>query len=256
MTPKAHGRILFCEGASLWILSAPPGTQYPKTDVHAHHVVQISLALIGRVDFDSETERVGGVAIAIAPNAPHAFQGTGLVAHLFVAPEGRAGRQIARGLFSNGPIAAIPTEQLGDLPAQLRTTFENPRHTDDDLRAIGRKIITTLAGERTDLQPRDPRIAKVFAWVTPRLDQPVTLDDIAKLIHLSPGRTRHLFVEQTGLPFRTYLLWLRLVRAVEIFANGAPLTDAAHGAGFADSAHFSRTFRRMFGIAAVSLRIS
>jgi AraC family transcriptional regulator len=79
---------------------------------------------------------------------------------------------------------------------------------------------------------------------------------VAKLIHLSPGRTRHLFVEQTGLPFRTYLLWLRLVRAVEVYAGGASLTEAAHGAGFADSAHLSRTFRRMFGIAAASLRVS
>jgi AraC-like DNA-binding protein len=34
------------------------------------------------------------------------------------------------------------------------------------------------------------------------------------------------------------------------------LTDAAQSAGFADSAHLSRTFRRMFGIAADSLRLS
>jgi len=51
-------------------------------------------------------------------------------------------------------------------------------------------------------------------------------------------------------------LWLRLMRAVERFAAGASLTDAAHEAGFADSAHLSRTFRRMFGIAAGSLRVS
>ena len=31
-------------------------------------------------------------------------------------------------------------------------------------------------------------------------------------------------------------------------------TDAAQAGGFADSAHFSRTFRRMFGIAPVSVR--
>jgi len=46
------------------------------------------------------------------------------------------------------------------------------------------------------------------------------------------------------------------MRAVEIFAGGGSLTEAAHRAGFSDSAHLSRTFRRMFGIAAVSLRLA
>jgi AraC-like DNA-binding protein len=43
---------------------------------------------------------------------------------------------------------------------------------------------------------------------------------------------------------------------VEIYAAGASLTEAAHEAGFADSAHFSRTFRRTFGLPAASLRVN
>jgi AraC family transcriptional regulator len=256
MGTKAHGRILFWEGASLWILSAPPGERYPKTDPHSHHVVQVSLALTERVDFDGDAGRVSGVAIAIAPDSPHAFEGTGLVAHLFLASDGQAGRAIVRGLFSKGSIASIPARQLGDLPARLRATFEDPRHTDDDLRALGRDLIAQLAGGGVDAGAPDPRIKKLIAWMAARLDQAVSLSDAAALVGLSPGRTRHLFVQQTGLPLRTYLLWLRLVRAVEIFAGGASLTEAAHGAGFSDSAHLSRTFRRMFGIVAASLRVS
>lgn len=256
MGTKAHGRILFWEGASLWILSAPPGHRYPKTDPHSHHAVQVTLALTGRVDFDGDAERVGGVAVAIAPDTLHAFEGTGLVAHLFVAPDSRAGREIARGLFSSGSLASIPVHDLGDLPARLKATFEDPRHTDDDLRALGRALITRLARGGVGAPAPDPRVAKMIAWVTARLDQAVGLNDVAALVSLSPGRTRHLFVQQTGLPFRTYILWLRLQRALELFAGGAPLTEAAHAAGFSDSAHLSRTFHRMFGIVAASLRLS
>lgn len=257
MGAKAHGRILFWEGASLWIFSAPPGVRYPKTDPHSHHVVQVTLALTGRADFDgNNTERVGGVAIAIAPDSPHAFEATGLIAHLFVASDSQAGRGIVRGLCSNGSIAPIPEAHLGDLPARLRATFEDPHHTDDDLRALGRALVARLAGRGVDADAPDPRIEKLIVWVTARLDQAVSLNDAAALVGLSPGRTRHLFVQQTGLPFRTFLLWLRLVRAVEIFAGGASLTEAAHGAGFSDSAHLSRTFHRMFGIVATSLRVS
>jgi AraC-like DNA-binding protein len=175
---------------------------------------------------------------------------------LFVAPEGTAGRQIARGLFSRGPLASIPARVLGDLPARLKVTFEDPGHTEDDLRALGRSLIARLAARGVRAHPADPRNAKLIAWVAPRLDEGVSLSDAATFLDLSPGRARHLFVQQTGIPFRRYLLWLRLNRAVEIYAGGAPLTEAARGAGFADSAHLSRTFRRMFGIPAGSLRLA
>ncbi|MEJ0022042.1 MAG: helix-turn-helix domain-containing protein [Alphaproteobacteria bacterium] len=82
---------------------------------------------------------------------------------------------------------------------------------------------------------------------------PVGIAEAAKQVGLSNARASHLFVEQTGLAFRTYLLWLRLIRAVDRYSAGASLTDAAHEAGFSDSAHFSRTFRRMFGLSAASL---
>ena len=256
MGTRALGRILFWEGASLWILRAPPGTQYPRTDPHSHHVVQLTLALTGCVDFDGDAGQVEGVAIAIAPDTRHAFAGTGLVAHLFVASESKAGRELVRGLCPDRSIATIPTHRLGDLPARLRATFEDPRHTEDDLRALGRSLISQLAGAGGDTEPPDPRIEQLITWATARLDQSLSLGDGAALVGLSPGRTRHLFVQQTGLPFRTYLLWLRLNRAVELYAGGASLTEAAHAAGFSDSAHLSRTFHRMFGIAAASLRVS
>jgi transcriptional regulator GlxA family with amidase domain len=159
-------------------------------------------------------------------------------------------------LFASGPIATIPVRRLGDLPARLKATFEDPRATDERLMALGRDLVAMLAGASDHPRAPDPRIDKAVAWMTARLDQVFGLRDIAEVIELSPGRMRHLFVQHTGLPFRTYLLWLRLVRAVEIFAVGHSLTDAAHGAGFADQAHLSRTFRRMFGIAAATLRLA
>lgn len=256
MGPKAHGRILMWEGASLWIFSAPPHQRYPKTDVHAHHVLQITLALTETVAFESNGERSVGPAFVIAPDAAHAFEGTGLVAHLFVASDGKAGREILRVLCQDSSLAAIQGALLGDFPARLRTAFEAAQRSDDALKALCNRFIAQLAGQADDARALDPRIANMIAWVNARLDQTLSLRDVTKVAGLSPSRTRHLFVEQTGLSLRTYLLWLRLERAVERFAHGASLTEAAHAAGFADSAHLSRTFRRMFGISAASLQIS
>jgi AraC-like DNA-binding protein len=72
--------------------------------------------------------------------------------------------------------------------------------------------------------------------------------EVARSLSLSEGRFLHLFREQMHIPWRPYLLWRRLNCAVNGMAQGASATEAAHGAGFSDSAHLSRTFKSLFGL--------
>jgi hypothetical protein len=57
-----------------------------------------------------------------------------------------------------------------------------------------------------------------------------------------------LFRQQTGLSLSRYLLWSRLLDAIDAIAHGVNLTQAAHQANFADLAHMSRSFRATFGV--------
>lgn len=249
------GRIVGWEGASLWILGPRPGAEpYPRTSAHAHHAVQLTLGLRGPFHLDTADVQYRGDCAAVAPNVPHTFATLDLVAHLFVEPESRHGRALMGKRFASSPLATVPLTSLGDLPARLRAWYDEPRRADAALIGLGREIVATLA-EGVDPTVLDPRVRRIVGWATDQLHRPVSLVDAARLVGLSPGRARHLFVEQTGLPFRTWLLWIRLMRAVGAYADGASLTDAALTAGFADSAHFSRTFRSMFGITAVSLQL-
>lgn len=86
-----------------------------------------------------------------------------------------------------------------------------------------------------------------------RLATPIRLQDVAAAVHLSPGRFRHLFVAQTGTSFRAWLLWARAEQAIAAANQGMSWTAAAQAAGFADAAHFTRTCRRVFGIAPTML---
>jgi AraC family transcriptional regulator len=72
--------------------------------------------------------------------------------------------------------------------------------------------------------------------------------DLARRLGMSPGRFRDLFLRDVGLSYRRYLLWRRLRSALAGLGRGGSLTAVAHAAGFADSAHLTRTARRMFGI--------
>lgn len=72
--------------------------------------------------------------------------------------------------------------------------------------------------------------------------------DVAADLALSEGRFLHLFKAQMGVAWRPFLLWRRMLCAVNILISGESATHAAYVAGFSDSAHLSRSFRNMFGV--------
>jgi AraC family transcriptional regulator len=256
MTPLARGHIVLWEGGSLWVFDVPrsPGTP-ERTDFHAHHAIQIALTLDGAFDLHVGDSRVSGPAAAVAADVRHAFEPTGAIALLFVEPESAAGRAISTQLLADAPAAALPVHLLGDAPDRLLQVFRAPDADTRALRDTGLAMIRQIAGEAA-APALDHRVQATIAWAAERLDRRLGVSEAARHVGLSVDRMSHLFVEQTGLPFRTYLLWLRLTKAVESMAAGASLTEAAHEAGFADSAHFSRTFRRMFGVAAAALDVA
>jgi AraC-like DNA-binding protein len=68
-------------------------------------------------------------------------------------------------------------------------------------------------------------------------------------VGLSESRLTHLMTDTLGAPPRTWRAWFKLQRAVgETLFNHKNLTQAAHQAGFADSAHLTRTCKQLTGV--------
>ena len=251
MKPTATGRVLFWRGGSLWI-----GLAGEPTGVHAHHAIQITLPFApGRV----RLLRHGGdwrdyAAAIVAADEAHAFEARGQhVAQIFVEPESREGRLLQQ-LYGDARISEPSSGALERHAAALAKGFLD-RADDAELIARAQATVAMLAGTApASMDPIDARIARAVKLIRERLGGTVPLREIADAVHLSPDRFRHLFMQETGVAFRPYLLWLRLECALAAYVNGATLTEAAQSGGFADSAHLSRTFRRMFGIAPATLR--
>ena len=75
------------------------------------------------------------------------------------------------------------------------------------------------------------------------------MPELARAAGLSPSRFRHVFRREIGMSTQSYVVWLRINEACAALARGASLSDAAYQVGFSDAAHFTRTFRRTFGLA-------
>jgi AraC family transcriptional regulator len=242
------GRVLLWSGGSLWI-----GREAGRVETHAHHAIQIALAMdSGFLMRHADTgwrEHQGAI---VMPHRPHQFDGCGHgVAQIFVEPETTQGRAILE-RYGTCAIADLTRDTVQALVSALRTAY-TAKADDEALVATAQHAIAALAGPAPCSSSVDPRISRVIAWVRERLDSSVSLNDAASVANLSPSRFRHLFVAQTGVSFRAYLLWARVATAVGAAMSGQSWTAAAQEAGFADSAHLSRTCRRMFGIAPATL---
>jgi AraC family transcriptional regulator len=242
------GRVLLWSGGSLWI-----GRQAGRVTPHAHHAIQVSLALSGRVKLrsDPQGEWADYLGALIGPHHRHQFDGCGeSVAQIFVEPETAAGRALLQ--RHAGALARLADEQADRLVAPLRVAFA-AEASNDHLVAASQRAIAELAGHPLTSSAVDPRISRAIEHVRARMSGPVSLAEAAAVAHLSPSRFRHLFAEQTGMAFRPYLLWARVGSAVAAAMSGQSWTEAAQDWGFADSAHLSRTCRRMFGLAPTML---
>ncbi len=87
-------------------------------------------------------------------------------------------------------------------------------------------------------------------YLTSRMPERVTLDDIARAVGASPFHLARLFQQRTGAPVHRYLTRLRLRASLEQLADGASdLTALALELGFSSHSHFTDSFRREFGCA-------
>jgi AraC-like DNA-binding protein len=91
-----------------------------------------------------------------------------------------------------------------------------------------------------------------FGWVTSylslRLAEPVSVSDLANRAHLSPSQFAAQFRRQFGVPPHQYLTRLRVEHAQSLLSTSdRPIAEVAGMCGFADSAHFTKAFKRVAG---------
>jgi AraC-like DNA-binding protein len=213
------------------------------SDLHRHHSMQLVMALNEALRFRERARQrwTTGGGVLVRPDAWHevdARQTDVLIA--FVDPESDLGAALAERTESDVARIAPRTiaawrRQLGP-PGALTAARVEPW------------VTQTLLRDRRP-PPLDHRIKRALRILPGRLvdAETVSLDALAATVGLSPSRFMHLFTSSVGVPLRPYVLWLRLQYGAGELARGKSVAGAAHAAGFADAAHFTRTFRRMLG---------
>lgn len=223
---------------------------------HSHYAIQLAIGAPAglRVRFGRDADWKSCAAALIPSRATHTIDVSGcdMSLVLFIEPETPAGKALSARL--QGRLELL---DAGTVSAALHRLDRAWRveASYDAVRAACMQLVQQIS-QTAPREPSDPRVLAAIEYIRQRVDQPVSLTEAAKAANLSPERFRHLFVEETGMPLRTYLLWRRLLHVWTLLMNGATLAGAAHAAGFADSAHLSRTARTMFGLPPSALQMN
>ena len=218
--------------------------------LHAHYAIQIVFGSEPgvRLRLSEREPWTAYTGAMIASRQPHSMDSSNVPANaiLFVEPETRVGRALAE-VYAQSGIVPIPTETLAESRDALYATWRSSAGTKEIADAAW-GVLHALTGGVEPSVVSDERILRAVAYIKAHVDQPLTLEEVAEQAYLSPSRFRHLFVEETGMALRPYILWRRFLRVWELVMAGHSLSEAAHAAGFADAAHLTRTSRRVFGL--------
>ncbi|WP_374147652.1 helix-turn-helix domain-containing protein [Sphingomonas sp. 28-63-12] len=156
------------------------------------------------------------------------------------------------------PMASERQDRLAQLIAMVETEIRSPGFAadlmlDGLMRAIGTIMVrhdTVPSGHspgRIRLSPA--RLARVIDFVEARLDQEISLADMAQVAGLSPFHFSRVFKLATGETPYHFLGSRRLNRARALLLGGPmPLAELALHCGFASQSHFTAAFTKAMGM--------
>jgi AraC-like DNA-binding protein len=97
------------------------------------------------------------------------------------------------------------------------------------------------------------RIAHVIQMLKTKLSEPIRVEDLAEMAHMSPSSFHFHFKEVTTMSPLQYQKRLRLLEARRLLlVEGTDASSAAYRVGYESASQFSREYSRMFGAPPIS----
>jgi AraC-like DNA-binding protein len=154
--------------------------------------------------------------------------------------------------FFSSPV--IDDDELARSLLELHRTLEDEGSSRIERESMFHWIMAQLILRHTDDAPvveevsADPvYVSEIQNYIKTHYADPISLDDLASLVDLTPCYMLRLFHKTIGMPPHAYLTLIRARQAKQMLANGVPIADAAALTGFTDQSHLTKRFKRVFG---------
>lgn len=218
-------------------------------EMHHHHAVQLVVSLDKPYNAVLDNQPVEFVrGFLIDSDIPHACQSADSTVLVISIDATSAKGQLLKSQLSERTFILLDelfsAEAIDEFSNFYWRYYNNHQDEFDPF-----YFIHKLSPDSRNIAPFDTRLLMAIDFINQYISKTIQVNDIARYVSLSESRLRHLFTERVGIPLTKYILWVRMKVALRAMLRpGVTLSEAAHQAGFTDHAHFTRTFRRMFGV--------
>jgi AraC-like DNA-binding protein len=104
------------------------------------------------------------------------------------------------------------------------------------------------------LEDRDD-MAALRRYIDQHLEQRLTLKQLAAAVERSPSFVSHHFQREYGVSPVCFARRRRIGLGATLLSRGSTVRETARRCGFCDEFHFSKAFRKHFGVAPSSVRV-
>ena len=92
------------------------------------------------------------------------------------------------------------------------------------------------------------QLQQAIAYIRAHLERDLSLDEIARVINISPSYFANLFKDATGIPPYQYVIQQRVEKAKSLLLKtDLTIADIALQVGFCNQSHLTRRFKRLTG---------
>lgn len=194
---------------------------------HSNPVPNVIMGVDGSLSVASANERVSGDILFIRPGVEHS---------VYCGPGG----------FNVVYLDGLQYSDIGPFARQL--------HPDEE--RVAGDVMQQKSGAANELRARlsvrgdevSERLGLIIADLISEPMVRMTQFELAERLKLERTSALRAFRVATGQTFRRFKQWSALQHATRQIAAGELVRTAAMDAGFADTAHLSRTFRMSFGL--------
>ncbi len=109
-------------------------------------------------------------------------------------------------------------------------------------------ILYLVIGKQAKLK-RDARVEIAITDIMDMNSFPADLiSQLASKACLSESRFRHIFKEHTGQSLKSFILWAKVARSLDLIMRGEKVVTASRQSGFWDGAHLDKTMQKLLGV--------